>query len=426
MAMEVKSLVEYFQESIGGKVGLGLYDFNSGLEFFVNKKEKFTAASLSKLFIVSLTLKKVRNGVLALNDQFLINEGERVGGTGVIHLLTQRTYTLHDLCMLAIIESDNTAANKLIDVVGGLKELNEYIINLGLADTKVTHKFMLYKGEPTSTTSVRDLIRFFTLLVRGELEMSKEFKEILLEQKNRFRAAALIKAPFGLKTADLPHPEAVVHDAGVIFDPAGEIILIILTEGSTERKKTMMAMAKLAAEIYGEVVWDVRLKKELKEVKKITSPTDAKPDSCNFGKKATYGKKYWGRHLALDFQAREGEPIKAMAEGKVVYSSMHPGSKEHQSYGGVVIIAHKLREELVFSLYGHLGNRFVEAGELVKSGQVIGVIGKKFTPQNGCWVDHLHFGIYKGVYRGGILPGYQPPGKLSEWMDPTEFLGIEV
>ena len=71
--------------------------------------------------------------------------------------------------------------------------------------------------------------------------------------------------------------------------------------------------------------------------------------------------------------------------------------------------------------------RFVEKGQRVKTEQVIGIVGKANSPENGWWKDeHLHFAIYTGPLEKKVLPGYWKRGskrtKLVYWKEPTKFI----
>jgi|GEM_PF-599413 len=417
--MDITSKIKEFEKTSGGKVGFGLWDKASGFKCFYNENKKFTAASLNKIFIVGCVLDRISQKKNSLDEKIKIDEGDIVGGTGVSHLLSVREYSVDDLCLLAIAESDNTVANKLVDICGGLNEVNRYTQEIGLKDTVITHKFMLYKGEPTSTVSVRDLTRYFDLLSEGKIALGNKLKGYLLEQKYRHRTGFSIKGRYGLKTADLPHPDAVVHDAGILFDDSGDVILVILTEGASDRRETMQWMQKASKMLYDYITFNERLRSALPEASGFQPPVKGFTDnSYKFGEEVDG----WGRHLGQDYAVKAGTLVTSIAEGKVVYSHLHPATEEKKNWGNVVIIAHKYKGKLVFSLYGHLGERLVELGTEVEKGQQIGTVGKGYTPENGNWEEHLHFAIFRGDFLGQVLPGYDPPGNIKEWIDPMEFL----
>ena len=143
----------------------------------------------------------------------------------------------------------------------------------------------------------------------------------------------------------------------------------------------------------------------------------------------------WGIHLGLDFDAKEGADVYAAARGVVVATWYEPGTKEKAGFGHVVVIAHRVsRKKFIYTLYGHLGKILIKKGEDVSDTDIIGTVGKAYTPENGFWDCHLHFAIYNGPFpiftRSGharMLPGYLD-GKTSNytnleyWEDPLEFI----
>ena len=70
-----------------------------------------------------------------------------------------------------------------------------------------------------------------------------------------------------------------------------------------------------------------------------------------------------------------GEPldeVRAIADGKVVYTNAVPG---YSNYGKYIVIEHRWDGSPYYSLYGHLSKIDVRTGEMVKRGQHIAVMG---------------------------------------------------
>ena len=114
----------------------------------------------------------------------------------------------------------------------------------------------------------------------------------------------------------------------------------------------------------------------------------------------SYGER---RHPGIDFDISIGTPIIASSDGLVFYIG-EPDSKERYGGGIFVGISHG---EHFSTLYGHLNKIFVENGQSLKRGQLIGLSG---ASNNG--YAHLHFGICK---IGGSCKNY------SETYDPMKF-----
>ena len=92
----------------------------------------------------------------------------------------------------------------------------------------------------------------------------------------------------------------------------------------------------------------------------------------------TGGSSY---HKGLDIAAPKGTPIRAMWAGKVVYARW--GS----SYGWLVTIDHPHGWQ---TKYAHASKLFVEKGDYVETGEVVGQIGSTGRSTG----NHLHLEMY--------------------------------
>jgi murein DD-endopeptidase MepM/ murein hydrolase activator NlpD len=84
-------------------------------------------------------------------------------------------------------------------------------------------------------------------------------------------------------------------------------------------------------------------------------------------------------HRAIDIAVPIGTPVKAADRGKVVYAGWNP-----TGYGFRVVIDHGID---YLTLYAHLGDIYVEPGQVVGKGQVIGVSGSNGNITG----PHVHF-----------------------------------
>lgn len=148
-----------------------------------------------------------------------------------------------------------------------------------------------------------------------------------------------------------------------------------------------------------------------------------------FREEGILGGKSWGLHLGEDVLAKPGTTVAAVGDGQVVYAALHPGSRRRGNWGHIVILGHTHAgdEQAFFSLYGHLGEALVTQGELVRCGDVLGLVGKSRTPENGYWPEpHLHFAIFRGPWEGRVLPGYfreqDSRTRLEYWLPPSDFV----
>jgi murein DD-endopeptidase MepM/ murein hydrolase activator NlpD len=102
-----------------------------------------------------------------------------------------------------------------------------------------------------------------------------------------------------------------------------------------------------------------------------------------YGARVTYGE---GLHPGIDFDISVGTPIIAPSDGVVIYIGGQD-VKEPWAGGIGIIISHG---EYFKTFYAHLTKIFVEKGQSIKRGQLIGLSGA-----NNRGYAHLHFGICK-------------------------------
>lgn len=93
-----------------------------------------------------------------------------------------------------------------------------------------------------------------------------------------------------------------------------------------------------------------------------------------------FGRRRNGWHTGIDIQAEVGTPIFAAAPGTVYYSGWE------KRYGLVVKLEHA---DGFVSVYAHNLQVFVEAGEEVSQGQIIGTVGRTGRASS----FHLHFEV---------------------------------
>ena len=93
-------------------------------------------------------------------------------------------------------------------------------------------------------------------------------------------------------------------------------------------------------------------------------------------------KNQFDNYKSIDINARL-QDVKAVADGEVIFSDFVNG------YGNLIVIKHANE---VYSMYGHLANRYFQKGADVNQGSIIGRSGNTGSSSKGY---HLHFAISK-------------------------------
>ncbi len=91
------------------------------------------------------------------------------------------------------------------------------------------------------------------------------------------------------------------------------------------------------------------------------------------------------KHYGIDILAKENEAIKSVSDGSVIYSGWSYDT------GYMLVVQH---DEDLISVYKHNASLLKKVGEIVKSGEVVAIIGNSGELTTG---PHLHFELwYKG------------------------------
>ena len=213
----------------GGVVGTYVRNLASGVGGGSNADRRFPAASLAKLPILVEVYKQQRLKRFSWDDQLTIRQDQWADGSGVLQARVGQSLAVSELLRLMIVESDNIAANVLSDLVG-TDNLNETMAALGLRGTRIPDR----RENAPPITNAEDMGRLLELIATGRLVDAQTSEEAvrLLEQKQRQSWLADGLPWWGKlahKWGDLPNAR---HDAGIIYTPHNQIVIVVLTEHS--------------------------------------------------------------------------------------------------------------------------------------------------------------------------------------------------
>lgn len=115
------------------------------------------------------------------------------------------------------------------------------------------------------------------------------------------------------------------------------------------------------------------------------------------------------QHKGIDLAAKIGTPV------YVIYKGATALAHEVAGFGNCVVVKHTINGNQLRSVYGHLTDIKVRAGQSIATGQLIGTVGitGRILGKGGLSSAHLHF---------EMLPGWTSPlAPPSERIDPLAF-----
>ncbi|UUX35333.1 serine hydrolase [Fundicoccus culcitae] len=142
--------------------------------------QPFFPASTQKIYVLGELYRQYSEGILDPYDTVVLYDYDKVPGAGIIQGYPDGSvFTIDELVNLIVVYSDNTAANLLIDTVGGGPAINPNIHALGLYNTYVDGKY--YQDSSGFVTTPSDAARFFALLYNNQVN-GEPWDELLIEK----------------------------------------------------------------------------------------------------------------------------------------------------------------------------------------------------------------------------------------------------
>ena len=151
-------------------------------EIRLNDQSALSPASTIKVPIFVEALRLCDQGKFSLDYMVEMKPSDKVGGSGVLQAMDVSSISLRDLLTLMIIVSDNTATNKVIELVG-LEQLNKGFLQLGLSSTALNRKMMDLEKVQLGIDNVTTANDLYTCLrvVNEEIILSKHSRTVFYE-----------------------------------------------------------------------------------------------------------------------------------------------------------------------------------------------------------------------------------------------------
>ena len=276
--------------SVPAVTGMAAKHLETGQELGHRAGEIFFTASTFKVPILVELYRQVDQGNVDPAARLELTDEVRSPGGGTLKELDSGLrLTIHDLAMLMIIVSDNTATDMLYNLVGR-DNLNDTMRKLGLHKTSLpmTCKQLLYSmygvetgdifegtrlvgdalahgrtvpgsdglsEERSDVSSPSDMVRLLEMLYRGEL-LSESSTAAAMDILERQQAATIIPygLPPGTRTAHKTGGVTSVRcDVGIVFAPSGPYVIALMAKQVTDGKAIDRALAGVSAAVYEEL-----------------------------------------------------------------------------------------------------------------------------------------------------------------------------
>ena len=289
----VISAIQDFTAQTGGVVGVAAKHLETGERIDYNADTVFFTASTLKVPLLVELYRQVDAGIIDVNQRIDLTDDLRVPGSGVLKELSSGLQpTVHDLALLMIIISDNTATDILYNRVGG-DNINNTMQRLGLTHTHIpmTCRELLYSitgldvknpahtyqaasdrlrkrefvlegdgfsEDKSDVSSPNDMCCLLELIYAGNA-LSTQSREAVLDILKRQQLSTVIPhaLPAGTVVAHKTGSyQSVRCDVGIVFSPTGPYSVAIMAKQMTggDRLSVDTGLAAVSKAVYDELI----------------------------------------------------------------------------------------------------------------------------------------------------------------------------
>jgi beta-lactamase class A len=229
-------------DASSGTLGIWARSLGGAAPLGFNADEIFPTASVIKVLILVALYARVDRHPALLHHRVALRAADLVGGSDVLaHAGAGDRFSVATLARAMIVQSDNTAANSLITLLG-FSTIAAAARAAGLRRTHLRRHFLDYTAivhHSENLSTPRDMGRLLYAIERGAREglhtvasptSCRHMIDILLHQEDREKLAAGLPrgVPLANKTGEI---SGVRNDVGIV-DPYGDgpYIIAVLTK----------------------------------------------------------------------------------------------------------------------------------------------------------------------------------------------------
>lgn len=233
-------------------VGVAILDLTDQRAFYLNADAIYPTASTIKIAVLAELYRQNERGSGAkLGDLYTVNAKDGVGTEGILQAMSAGVsrITNHDLALLMVSLSDNSATNVLIDRVG-MDNVNAWLSQVGLERTRLRRHMLDVKAAQEgreNTATPRELVTMLRAIHEGKVfgkATTEDFIKMLSTQKSSYIPRLL---PVDLTIANKPGSlDAVRNDAGIVFVPGRPFAIAVMTTFARDELDAEHSIARIA------------------------------------------------------------------------------------------------------------------------------------------------------------------------------------
>jgi beta-lactamase class A len=256
--LEEKTIGELrrFEAGFDGVLGVAAIDLETGRSFGLHGETVFPQASVIKIPILVRMFQAAKAGELRLSDRVTLGPKEAVGGSGRLQFALKNgpvTLTVRELVTAMVVDSDNTATNKCIDLAGGMARVNAMLDGAGFPRTRLNRKMMdsaaALKDLENVSTPV-EMARLVEQIYRGKIvdtESSRGILDIMRRVSGGFQEGLPLDTKTAVKTGQLPGARG---ETGIVFLEHRPFVLSVMSAYIDDRRTPVPEVTRIVYRMF--------------------------------------------------------------------------------------------------------------------------------------------------------------------------------
>lgn len=231
----IQKKLSELETSSNGRIGVYAISLDDNKKIQYRSEERFPFHSTVKVMVVAAILKKSMTDDTLLQQTIKYKKQDLVVWSPITEKHIDEGMTISDLCAAAIMYSDNTATNLLINNLGGTEAVTAYARSIGDNTFRLDHIEPELNSNPndmqdTSTPAAMGVS--LQQLTFGNVLASTQREQLINWMKNNTTGDKRIRAgvPKGWVVADKTGSGAygITNDIGMIYPPKCSPIIVSL------------------------------------------------------------------------------------------------------------------------------------------------------------------------------------------------------
>lgn len=252
--------IDAVEQRIGGHIGVAVYDTGSQSLWQHDGDSRFPLMSTFKTLACAKLLADAEQGRSSLNSTVVIEQKDLVTYSPVTEKHLNQPFSLQQACSTTLATSDNTAANIVLEGIGGPAAFTKFMRSVGDEVTRLDRiePFLneAAKGDPRDTTTPVAMVKSLDRLLYGDALSVSSKQQLTQWMKNNRVSDSLLRSvlPAGWQIADKSgaggHGSRAIVGSVWRENRAPILVSIYITQSEAPFKQRNQAIAEIGDAIF--------------------------------------------------------------------------------------------------------------------------------------------------------------------------------